>query len=104
VRFCGEFYGHDGRGRPDHDSIAPQALVDLLSRLPPGISELCCHPGYTQGLRYLEGRRIWYRRERVLEVRTLCDPHVREAVEQMGIELISFRDLSERSGSKRAHI
>jgi predicted glycoside hydrolase/deacetylase ChbG (UPF0249 family) len=90
VRFCGEFYGHDGRGRPDEAAIQVDALVGLLGSLEPGTTELGTHPGYPDGLR------DWYRAERVQEVRTLCDPRVREAVRQLGIKLISFRELSER--------
>jgi chitin disaccharide deacetylase len=89
VRFCGEFYGHDGRGRPDESAIQVEALVELLGSLGPGVTELGTHPGYTDGL----GE--WYRTERVQEVRALCDPRVREAIEQLGIELTTFRDHSE---------
>lgn len=87
VRFQGEFYGHDGAGRPAPQAISPAALVGILERLPPGTVELGCHPGYTEGLRE------WYREERVQEVRSLCDPQVRAAVDRLGIALISFADL-----------
>jgi len=90
IHFCGEFYGHDGQGRPDHASITPEALVSLLETLPDGIVELGCHPGYTDGLR------DWYREERVQEVASLCDPEVRAAVARLGIELASFGDVPRR--------
>jgi predicted glycoside hydrolase/deacetylase ChbG (UPF0249 family) len=90
VRFCGEFYGHDGKGRPEEEAIQPDALIELLGSLRPGVTELGTHPGYAEGLRE------WYRAERIQEVRTLCDPEVREAIERLGIELISFRALAER--------
>lgn len=90
IRFNGAFYGHDGLGRPKHDAITPDALVDLLVDVPAGITELCSHPGYTEGLT------IWYREERVREVRTLCDPRVRETIERLGIMLISFDQLAVR--------
>jgi chitin disaccharide deacetylase len=90
VRFCGEFYGHDGRGQPDEAAIQVDALVELLGTVGPGATELGTHPGYTDGLR------DWYRAERVQEVRTLCDPRVREAVRENGIELINFGQLSAR--------
>lgn len=90
VRFCGEFYGHDGRGRPDEAAIQVDALVELLGTLGPGATELGTHPGYMDGLR------DWYRAERVQEVRTLCDPRVREAVRRNGMELMNFRELSAR--------
>jgi predicted glycoside hydrolase/deacetylase ChbG (UPF0249 family) len=89
VHFCGDFYGHDGHGRPEEEAIQPDTLVELLRTLGPGVTELGTHPGYAEGLRE------WYRAERVQEVRTLCDPRVREAIERIGIELVDFRALAE---------
>lgn len=88
ARFCGEFYGHDGRGRPDPDAIRPEALIRLLEELEPGVTELCCHPGYPDDLD------SWYRLEREPEIRALCDPCVRETVSKRGIRLCTFSDLS----------
>jgi len=84
VRFCGAFYGHDGKGRPDPDAITPEALVALLEGLEPGVTELCCHAGYAEELD------DWYRTEREQEVRTLCDAAVRETVARLEIELCTF--------------
>jgi predicted glycoside hydrolase/deacetylase ChbG (UPF0249 family) len=84
VRFCGDFYGHDGRGRPEPQSITPEALLELLERLGEGVTEVCCHPGYAQELD------DWYRLEREQEVRALCDAGVREAVASLGLELCTF--------------
>ena len=95
IRFCGEFYGHDGEGRPDPASITPAALVAVLEALPSGVTELGCHPGYAEGLYQ------WYRDERVQEVQTLCDPTVRAAIDRLGVELVSFRDVAERSAAER---
>jgi predicted glycoside hydrolase/deacetylase ChbG (UPF0249 family) len=55
--------------------------------LPEGDSELGCHPGYADGLhsRYVE--------ERETERATLTDPRVRAHVEELGIELIGWREL-----------
>lgn len=96
VRFCGEFYGHDGSGKPKPDAITPDALVALLADVSPGVTEFCSHPGYTEGLT------IWYREERVQEVKTLCDLRVREALERLGITLISFGELPVR-GAESLH-
>jgi predicted glycoside hydrolase/deacetylase ChbG (UPF0249 family) len=98
VRFCGDFYGHDGIGRPDPDSITPAALVAVLEALPEGVTELGCHPGYADGLD------TWYREERAQEVSSLCDPAVRGAIDRLRIELISFRDLAERSDGEPAGV
>jgi chitin disaccharide deacetylase len=94
IHFNGEFYGHDGAGRPDHGSITPEALIGLLEALPEGIVELGCHPGYTEGLR------DWYRDERPLEVASLCDPAVRQAVARLGIELSSFGGVPRRRATE----
>jgi chitin disaccharide deacetylase len=96
VRFCGNFYGQIGPGRPNPDAIAPRALLELLDGLATGVTELCCHPGYTDGLK------AWYREERVQEVRTLCDPAVRAGIERLGFELVSFRELAGQRGSVEA--
>jgi predicted glycoside hydrolase/deacetylase ChbG (UPF0249 family) len=93
IRFCGEFYGHDGRGRPEPGAITPEALIELLKRLPDGVTELGSHPGYPNGLR------THYRDERAVEVRSLCDERVRGAVDRLGITLISFQDFLTIKGS-----
>jgi chitin disaccharide deacetylase len=87
VRFCGDFYGHDGRGRPDPDAITSEALIQLLEQIPEGATELCCHPGYADDLNE------WYRVEREQEVHVLCDPRVQDAVHRRAITLCTFADL-----------
>jgi predicted glycoside hydrolase/deacetylase ChbG (UPF0249 family) len=87
IRFRGDFYGQ-ADGRPNPEAITPRALVELLESLPQGVTELCSHPGYTEGLR------DWYRDERVQEVRALCDPLVSEAIDRLGITLTTFRQLA----------
>lgn len=89
ITFCGDFYGHDGAGKPDPASITPAALVALLEKLPDGVVELGCHPGYADDLD------TWYRNERVQEVEALCDPAVRETIDRLGIELVSFGTVAE---------
>jgi chitin disaccharide deacetylase len=87
IPFCGSFYGHDGRGRPDHDAITPEALIELLEGLEPGATELGCHPGYAFDLD------SWYRMEREQEVRSLCDPRVRATVTRLGVRLCTFAEV-----------
>jgi predicted glycoside hydrolase/deacetylase ChbG (UPF0249 family) len=88
IQFLGDFYGQDENGQPQPEAIMPHALIDLLGRLPSGVTELGCHPGYTEGLK------SWYRNERIQEIRTLCDAAVRAAVEQLEVTLISFRNIA----------
>jgi predicted glycoside hydrolase/deacetylase ChbG (UPF0249 family) len=87
VRFCGEFYGHDGRGRPEPEAITVDALIQLIENVDADVTELCCHPGYVDDLD------DWYRTEREQEVRALCDPRVRRAIERQGLRLCSYTEV-----------
>lgn len=87
VRYDGGFYGQTAAGKPLPDRISPQALVAWIGRLPEGITELGCHPGYADDLESA------YRTERVQEVRTLCAREVRDAIAEGNIRLMSFHDL-----------
>jgi predicted glycoside hydrolase/deacetylase ChbG (UPF0249 family) len=84
VRYCGNFYGQDDTGAALPEGITADALVGILSGLEPGFTELCCHPAAEPDLDTM------YRLERLQELASLCDPHVRDAVGAMGIELCSF--------------
>ena len=84
VNYCGAFYGQSDKGYAYHDGISVDALVKILRELPPGVSELCCHPGLAAELDSV------YRVERGMECAALCDARVRAAVAEQGIELISF--------------
>lgn len=88
VGYRGAFYGQteDGRSRPD--SISVEALIELIADLPPGFTELGCHPGYADDLDTM------YRRERSEETKTLCDAKLRAAIADMGIELCSFQHVA----------
>ena len=88
VRYHGGFYGQTEDGRPLPDFISVAALIRVLAELPPGFTELGCHPGYADDLDSM------YRSERVRELQTLCDPVIRAALKDWGIELRSFRDVA----------
>lgn len=96
VQFRGEFYGHDGRGQPDHDAITADALIRLIENVADGVTELCCHPGYADGLR------DWYRTERAQEVQALCDPRVRHAVEREDLRLCTFTEVAVQLAARSA--
>lgn len=84
ISYVGGFYGRSGSGVPYPDGVRAERLLQLIENLPPGLSELGCHPGLGTDLEsdYVD--------ERILEVKALCDPRVRRAIEQLGIELRSF--------------
>lgn len=87
IRYEGGFYGQTGKGEPLPEAIASESLIELLGSLPPGTTELGCHPGLG-----MHGESS-YGPEREREVEALCDLRVREAIESEGIELRSFAQL-----------
>ena len=87
VQFCGKFYGQDYDGTPLPGHISVEGLLTTLAELPPGVTELACHPSAADDL-----PATMYRAERQQELRVLCDPHIRQAIERAGIELCSVQD------------
>jgi predicted glycoside hydrolase/deacetylase ChbG (UPF0249 family) len=87
VRYCGDFYGQTGEGETLPEALTVPALKQILSSLPPGVTELGCHPGYGDGLA------TTYRAERAKELEVLCAPELREALAAIQIQLCSFASL-----------
>jgi predicted glycoside hydrolase/deacetylase ChbG (UPF0249 family) len=87
VQYRGDFYGQTAEGYAFPDAITFDGLLKTLTKLPPGVTELGCHPGDGNDLN------TTYRSERAREVRTLCDPRVRATVATMEIQLGSFNDI-----------
>jgi predicted glycoside hydrolase/deacetylase ChbG (UPF0249 family) len=88
IGYCGRFYGQSGTGDPCPHAITVEALVKLVRDLPAGITELACHPGEDSEHYGLST----YCKERRLELETLCDPKVREAITQEQVRLCSFSE------------
>jgi predicted glycoside hydrolase/deacetylase ChbG (UPF0249 family) len=84
IRYCGDFYGQERTGTPLPEAIGPESLIGILRRLPPGATELGCHPGLDDDLDSA------YRCERGVEVAALCDPRMAKALAEAGVELCSF--------------
>jgi predicted glycoside hydrolase/deacetylase ChbG (UPF0249 family) len=89
VTFKGGFYAQWEYGVSEPKRVGFEALERILrSELAAGIYELCCHPGrYDPEVHYV------YHRERELELATLCEPRLRELLEELEIRLISYHDL-----------
>jgi chitin disaccharide deacetylase len=90
VQYCGDFYGQTPKGDPMPEAITVDRLLSIFEDLPPGLTELGCHPGAADDLESS------YRIERALEVEVLCDPRVHAAVADGKIELRSFNQLDDR--------
>ncbi len=96
IHYCGNFYGQNEAGWPLPNLISVEALIELLTELPPGVTELGCHPGEGNDLDSM------YLSERAQEVKTLCDPRVRAAMADLRINLCSFHDVTvSRSDARR---
>lgn len=85
VRHVGSFYGQ-WNGETHLEQISVRGLIGLLAtQLRDGVTEIACHPGYAD-----PQLRSGYRRERETELRTLCDPAVREFLSARHIRLVDF--------------
>lgn len=84
VRYEGGFYGQSGKGEPFPEGISPARLVKLIEALPPGWTEIGCHPAAgpvpTSS----------YDAERQVELATLRDPHVKDLLNVSNVNLCSF--------------
>jgi predicted glycoside hydrolase/deacetylase ChbG (UPF0249 family) len=90
VTFKGGFYGQWEYGVSDPSKVSFEALQGILrNELQRGIYELGVHPGHFDA----EAQYV-YHADRELELRTLCDPRVRPLLDDEGIQLISYHDLS----------
>ena len=84
IRYEGSFFGRDERGAPALDAISPEHLTELIEALPPGWTEIGCHPaaGPVPTSSYDE--------ERQIELATLRDPRVKILLNVTHVRLCSF--------------
>ncbi|HET9198643.1 MAG TPA: ChbG/HpnK family deacetylase [Solirubrobacterales bacterium] len=84
IRYEGGFYGQSGRGEPFPEGISPQRLIELIQALPPGWTEIGCHPAAgpvpTSS----------YDAERQVELRALCDEGVKNLLNVSNVNLCSY--------------
>ncbi len=95
ARYFSSFYAQWG-GETHLEQVSVEALSRMLrDEIGDGVTELGCHPGYED-----PGCRSGYSVEREAELRTLCDPAVRETLAELGFRLIGFRELARVSGER----
>jgi predicted glycoside hydrolase/deacetylase ChbG (UPF0249 family) len=86
-----------GRPCPDHffasffaRGVSLEHLLSLLHKLPAGVSELMCHPGYNDDpLLSSSG----YAKERPIELSILTHPDALQTITQLDIQLCTYRDV-----------
>jgi predicted glycoside hydrolase/deacetylase ChbG (UPF0249 family) len=88
IRYFSKFYGQ-WNGETHLEQISVGSLVRMLeTEIREGITELSCHPGYAD-----PDFSSQYSAERETELRTLCDPIIRQVLAERSIRLVGFRDL-----------
>ena len=87
VTYVGSFYGQWVYGQTELAHIEADYLVGLLQKLGPGVSELSCHPARPGSI-----RDEVYGPARAVELKTLTETRVKDALREEGIQLINFGD------------
>ena len=72
--------------------LTRQAFAETLAALPPGVTEVMCHPGYCDAELLASSTRL--REERELERETVSDGAWLVQAREQGIALTSFAELS----------
>jgi predicted glycoside hydrolase/deacetylase ChbG (UPF0249 family) len=84
VRYEGGFYGQSGKGEPFPEGITPEQLGELIEALPPGWTEIGCHPAAgpvpTSS----------YDAERQVELAALRDPGVKNLLNVRNVNLCTY--------------
>jgi predicted glycoside hydrolase/deacetylase ChbG (UPF0249 family) len=88
VRYFGSFYAQ-WDGETHLEQVGVESLSRMLeTEIGEGITELACHPGFLD-----PDPATSYAVEREAELRTLCDPRIRQVLREQAIHLISYRHL-----------
>jgi chitin disaccharide deacetylase len=90
VTYLKKFYGQTTEGVPFPAGIEVSRLIEMLAATSPGLSVLICHPGDATDLNTV------YQSERRQELKVLCDPRIRAAIDDFRIKLCSFDDWKDR--------
>jgi hopanoid biosynthesis associated protein HpnK len=86
VACASHFYGLTPTGFLDEE-----ILSQILRHLPDGTSELMCHPGIVDNALRQTPTRL--REQREIEYQALTRPAIKLLAQDLGIELVSYRDL-----------
>jgi predicted glycoside hydrolase/deacetylase ChbG (UPF0249 family) len=99
VTFKGGFYAQWEYGVSDPEKVSIDALMRILSReIDDGIYEMSCHPGY-----FDPTLQAVYHEDREHELKTLTDPRLPALIQELGIRIISYRDLETATRHLHGH-
>jgi predicted glycoside hydrolase/deacetylase ChbG (UPF0249 family) len=85
IRYEGGFFGQQARGEPYPQGITVENLVAMIRGLPPGLTEISCHPAAATD------HESPYGEERTVELDTLTNPSVAEALADHQVTLLGFK-------------
>jgi predicted glycoside hydrolase/deacetylase ChbG (UPF0249 family) len=89
VRYFSNFYGQ-WDGETHLEQISVKSFIKMIeTEIHEGFTELGCHPGYVD-----PDFQSIYSIERETELRTLCDPIIRNKLTELNIQLFGFRELT----------
>ncbi|MBF0531647.1 MAG: ChbG/HpnK family deacetylase [Candidatus Omnitrophica bacterium] len=74
-----------------------EQVRDILRTLPPGVTELCCHPGYVDESHQQDIQdqgRFYIDATREAELRVLTDEAIQQEVTRLNIQLINYAGLN----------
>jgi hopanoid biosynthesis associated protein HpnK len=80
--------------------LTPGGLRATLERLPEGVTELMCHPGYYD--QDLKNAPTMLKSKRETEFRIISDSTLKDWLAERGVVLTSFRELTSNGSSPRA--
>lgn len=96
VRYNGDFYGHwydeEWRPHPAPELISIENLEKILRDIPPGVTELACHPAYMS-----DDLRSSYAAEREIELATLLHPRILTVIHELQISIVNYATLPEKA-------
>jgi predicted glycoside hydrolase/deacetylase ChbG (UPF0249 family) len=90
-----KFFVKAGLRFPDHFNgiavpslLSKKSMLKFIKQLPPGITELMCHPGYPSS------GNLFSNSDREKELLILTDKDIMSEIKMNNIELISFSDIT----------
>jgi predicted glycoside hydrolase/deacetylase ChbG (UPF0249 family) len=96
IRYFSSFYAQWG-GETHLEQVSLESLHRMLrDEIGDGVTELACHPGHPD-----PDFPSIYAGEREAELRTLCDPSLRETLDALGFRLIGYRELRATIGGPK---
>ncbi len=94
-KFIRDFFAWDKLKNTDLSKVSIESLKRVVAGLEDGVNELMCHPGVADEALLAETK---YAKEREVELQTLTEAGLKEYVESLEIELVSWEEVGRLVG------